>query len=239
MRKISFVKDGIYHVFNRGVEKRTIFLDESDRWRFLQGMYLFNDENSSFRLLWDLEHRKGELNFRVLKEIVRDQKTARKPLVKIMADCLMPNHYHFLLQEIKEGGISRFMHKLGVGYTNYFNKKYKRVGSLFQGTFKAVPVDQDAYLQYLLAYINVINPGQLLEPELKERGTKNFVGILKFAEEFLWSTNKEYLGTRESIVIDKGIAGEFFGTPTAYKAFIRDVLLGKKRFTGTDDLMID
>ena len=74
----------------------------------------------------------------------------KEPLVEILAFCLMPNHYHILLRQLRDGGIVKFMKKLGAGYANYFNLRYKRVGSLFQGRFKAVLVDRDEYLNYFL-----------------------------------------------------------------------------------------
>lgn len=228
MRKFKFAKGNIYHIFNRGVEKREIFHTDSDRWRFLQGMFLFNDENTSTNLLYRLEQEKGAMNFKVLKDFIAKEKTERKPLVRIMTDCLMPNHYHLLLEEIQDGGISRFMHKLGVGYTNYFNKKYERIGSLFQGTFKAVPVEKDIHLQYLLVYINVINPGQLVEPELKEKGMRDVERVISFAEAYPWTTNQEYLGERNSVIIDKGVLGGFFPEPNLYREFVSDVLAGRK-----------
>lgn len=229
MRKIKFVKDHIYHIFNRGVEKRDIFLIDADRWRFLQGLFLFNDQDNSANLLWQLEReKKGRMNFTILKEFIANNRNNRKPLVRIMADCLMPNHFHLLVQEIEDNGISRFMHKFGVGYAKYFNKKYDRVGSLFQGRFKAVPVEKELHLQYLVAYINAVNPGQLIEPELKEKGIKDVDVLMRFAREYPWSTHQEYLGTRESVIIEKGIVGEFFSSPAKYEAFVRDILLGKK-----------
>lgn len=238
MRKVKFEKGKIYHIFNRGVEKRDVFLNDSDRWRFLQGLYLFNDENSSLGLLWRLENEGMGLNFKTLKKALDQKLDNRSPLVKIMADCLMPNHYHLLLEEVKENGISRFMHKLGVGYVNYFNKKYERVGSLFQGTFKAVPIEKELYLQYLLVYINVLNPGQLIEPNLKEEGIKDIEAIMKFSEEFQWSTHQEYIGKRESIIIEKGILGELFEDSEQYREFAKDVLLSKK-ISEIDDFILE
>ena len=114
MRKIKFLKGNIYHVFNRGVEKRDIFQNDSDKWRFLQGMFLFNDEILSTNLLWSLEQKQGKVNFAVLRDFFKNQQKQKTPIVRIMADCLMPNHYHLLIEEIREGGISSFMHKLGV-----------------------------------------------------------------------------------------------------------------------------
>lgn len=237
MRKFKFEQGKIYHVFNRGVEKRDIFLSEGDRWRFLQGLYLFNDESCSSNLLYRLEQRKGKMHFGILREYVKQNAVPRKPLVKIMMDCLKSNHYHLALEEIVENGISRFMHKLGVGYTRYFNTKYERVGPLFQGAFKAVEVETDEQLMYLLAYINVINPGQELESELKFVA-QDPEGIMEFVEHYPWSTHLEYLGKRESIIADKGRAGELFATPLQYRAFVTDIIKGKKRASLPDALFL-
>lgn len=238
MRKIKFEPGGIYHIYNRGVEKRDIFLSDGDRWRFLQGLYLFNDENVSANLLFRLEQEKGKMHFGILRGYMERKGIQRKPLVRIMADCLKPNHFHLSLEEILKNGISRFMHKLGTGYTKYFNKKYERVGPLFQGAFKAVPVENDDQLRYLLVYINVINPGQELEPELKTTA-QDPEEILRFVEHYPWSTHQEYLEIRDSIIIDKGIAGEFFKTPAAYKKFVADIVKGKKKIGLSSDLTLE
>ncbi len=231
MRKVKFKKGGIYHIYNRGVEKRTIFNSEADMWRFLQGMYLFNDKNISCSVLYSIEkENKGRINFNLLKEFIDKNIEERKPLVRIMADCLMPNHYHLLLEEIQDDGISNFMHRLGTGYVNYFNKKYNRVGSLFQGRFKAVAIKNDVQLTQILSYINVVNPGELVKPGLKEEGVKNMEElkeILEFSKNYSFSTNPDYLGIRESIIIDKGIYGEFFPNSDKYKEFIKNALLGR------------
>lgn len=224
----KFYPGKIYHVFNRGVEKRDVFLSDGDRWRFLQGLYLFNDESASANLLFRLEQEKGKMHFGILRDYMKREGIQRKPLVRVMADCLKSNHFHLLLEELVENGISRFMHKLGVGYTKYFNKKYERVGPLFQGTFKAIEIQKDNQLHYILAYINVVNPGQELEPELKS-AAQDPEEILRFVEQYPWSTHPEYLGKRDSIIVDKGVAGELFGKSRDYFAFVSDVIYGKKR----------
>jgi putative transposase len=238
MRKIKFAEGGIYHVFNRGVEKRDIFLSDGDRWRFLQGLYLFNDESGSHNLLYRLEQEKGKMHFGILREFMEKKGEVRKPLVRIMADCLKPNHYHLLLQEIQENGISRFMHKLGIGYTKFFNIKHERVGSLFQGTFKAVEVTKDEQLFYVLAYINVINPGQEIEPELK-LVAQNPKEILEFAEHYPWSTHLEYLGRRDSVIVEKGVAGTLFSEPERYREFVSNIIKGKKKIYVRDGLLLE
>ena len=163
----------------------------------------------------------------------------RKPWVRIMADCLKPNHFHLLIEEIQENGISRFMQKIGTGYTGFFNKKYERVGSLFQSVFKAVEIQRDAQLYYILVYINVINPGQEIEPRLKEQGTQDVEGMLKFVEEYPWSTHQEYLGKRDSIIVEKGIEENLFSSPEQYRDFARDILLGKKGLGAMNELFLE
>ncbi len=228
MRKIKFEKGNFYHIFNRGVEKRSIFKDDSDRWRFLQGLFLFNDKKTTANLLWQMEKNRGRVTFGVLKEFFAKEKRNRESLIRIIADCLMPNHFHLLIEEIQDGGISKFMHKLGTGYAEYFNNKYNRVGGLFQGRFKAVPVEDETYLRYLLVYINVINPAKLAEPKLKETGIRNKEKIMRFVQDYPWGTHQEYIGKRESIIIEKGLLGEIFPNGQKYRQFVEDVLESKK-----------
>lgn len=225
-KKKQFTIGKIYHVYNRGVAKYSICKKEDDYWRFLQGLCLFNDKNSAANILWQLARNRGELNLKVLKDyIVKNQ---RESLVRILAYCVMGNHFHLLVEEIKDGGIVKFMQKLGTGYACYVNNKYKRVGPLFQGRFKAALVDEERYLLYLLVYINVINPGQLAQPNLKNEGIKNIPKILKAAEEYSWSSHLDYLGKRGSIIIDKGIFNEILSTPKDYQNLVENVLSDKK-----------
>ena len=151
----------------------------------------------------------------------------------------MSNHYHLLVEELQKNGISKFMHKLGTGYTMYFNKKYNHAGSLFQGTFKAVVVDRESQLDYLLVYINVINPGQFLEPNLKKEGIKNQEGIMDFAKSYLWSTNKEYLYARDSIIIDKGILGQVFPDSQSYEELVKAVLADKSKLDDIANIFLE
>ena len=188
---------------------------------------MFNDEKSTANLLWQLERSRGGVTFGVLRDFLKT-KGKQKPLVRILADCLMPNHFHLLINEIREEGISKFMHKFGIGYTGYFNRKYKRVGPLFQGAFKAALINSEEYLKYLLVYINILNPGELIEPNLKENGIKNVEKIMRFAEQYQWSTNLEYLNKRNSIIIEKDLLGKFFPGSNKYREFSKNILLNKK-----------
>src|SRR3989344_2009952 len=126
-RTFAFAPGEFYHIYNRGTDKRNIFTSRADRDRFLALLYLANQDEPV-----DLK-----LQGSTLLEIVE---RSGMPLVEIAAYCLMPNHFHLLVRELEEGGISKFMQKLTTGYTMFFNKKYERSGSLFQGRFKATHV---------------------------------------------------------------------------------------------------
>jgi REP element-mobilizing transposase RayT len=147
MRSINFVTGEYYHIYNRGVDKRNIFLDQEDIMRFFRSMQEFNVEKSIGSIYETV--RKRRFRHQVAKY---DQE-----LVKFVCYCLNPNHYHFLVEQVVDGGISKFMKKLGGGYSCYFNEKHKRSGTLFQGPFKAIHVSSDEYLLHLSAYINLNN----------------------------------------------------------------------------------
>ncbi len=130
MRKVIFTNKEYYHIYNRGVDKRVIFENKYDYVRFIESMFEFNIDKSIGSLYKKRLKNKND-------SISNLQKNCEK-LVEIIAYCLNHNHYHLLLKQVADGGISKFMHKIGTGYTNYFNEKKDRSGSLFQGSFKAV-----------------------------------------------------------------------------------------------------
>jgi len=146
MRKVQFANGEYYHLFNRGVDKREIFLDQKDLDRFLQSMSEFNTLIPIGGIYAASFHKNNSLRNLVSKT---------RKLVNFICYCLCPNHYHFILRQSTDRGIEKFMHRLGLGYTNYFNKKHRRTGSLFQGTFKANHVDSNEYLLYASAYVNL------------------------------------------------------------------------------------
>jgi len=141
-RNLEFCTDEFYHICNRGVDKRNIFLDKFDFDRFIEGMDLFNRIESIGSIY--------ENSFIKHPAIV----LPTQRLVSFIAYCINPNHYHFLLEQLVDNGIERFMHRIS-GYSRYFNHKYKRSGALFQGAFKAVRIDDNDYLLHVSAYINL------------------------------------------------------------------------------------
>lgn len=181
MRKIKFDNNSIYHICNRGVEKREIFLDDKDYYRFIHDLYEFNDqrpaENTYYRNLYETGTQRN-----------------RSLLVEILAFCLMPNHFHLLLKQLADNGISIFMNKLG-GYSTYFNKKYERIGSLFQGRFKAIRIERQEHFIYIPYYIH-LNPLDLVESEWREGRIKNLNKAVSFLYSYRWSSYLDYTGKK-------------------------------------------
>lgn len=143
MRNISFFSGCYYHIYNRGVEKRNIFLDKHDYRRFLETIDFYRKVPTPAKLS---DFRRGQIGIKKVE--------SQTEIVKIVCYCLMPNHFHLLAQQLSNNGISIFMRKMADSYTKYFNTKYKRVGSLFQGPFKAKFIEHDEYLLQLSKYIH-------------------------------------------------------------------------------------
>ncbi|MCB9810585.1 MAG: transposase [Candidatus Nomurabacteria bacterium] len=200
-RTIGFVENEFYHVYNRGVDKRTIFLDSQDYNRFTELMFL---SNSALHIsVRDIRER-----FASVYEFDRKNK-----LVSIGAYCLMPNHFHILITPMVDGGVTAFMKKLATGYSMYFNKKNNRSGSLFQGTFKAEHTDTDEYLKYLYAYIH-LNPVKLIDSTWKEEGIKDAQKSYDFCASFQYSSLQDYLGSTrpEKMILNPDSFPEYFET---------------------------
>ena len=190
MRKTEFACGEHYHIFNRGVDKRKIFLSDRDYQRFLISMELLNDERDGLMEEWrNFKKNNPKAAFSDFREL-----GSRKPLVSFVVFCANPNHYHFILRQRKQKGIERFMHKLGTSYTNYFNVKNKRKGSLFQGKFKAIYIDSNEYLLYLSAYIN----------------KNNFIHGYNKNDSWKYSSLQEYLSSEGRGLCDKKVVlGQF------------------------------
>lgn len=230
MRKEPFGLGDYVHVFNRGNRKMEIARDGSDKWRFLQTLRFFNDSSSSQNILRKLSRSKSDFDRpdSVFKMGWPPDWPEKDPLVKILCYCLMPNHFHLLLKEIRDGGISKFMQKLGTGYTNYFNIKYQEAGSLFQGGYKARVINNKNYLMYLSVYIQVMNVLELF-PGGIQVAVKNLNKALKFVQEYPFSSYADYVDLRKSFIIDKDILGEIFSKPGDYKKFVREAILFTKK----------
>jgi|SRR3989344_5935725 len=188
-KRPEFNNGGFYHVYNRGVDRRDVFLDSGDHVRFVHDLFALNDagihrhENRHFQ-----QHHNGEGETFTIRE------RKREVLVDIVAWALMPNHYHLLLRQREDAGVSRFMQKLGTGYTMYFNERYERSGVLFQGLYKVKPVEEESYLRYLVSYLHM-NPVALFDRGWKEaRQCRDPQGMLEKLRTYRWSSYQDYLG---------------------------------------------
>jgi len=224
MRKEPFTVGNYVHVYNRGNRKLTIVRDQKDKWRFIQMLRYFNDEYSPPNIFRTLQEM-WKLNF-YSRLSWPENWPEHKPLVKILAFTLMPNHFHLLLKEIREEGTAKFMQKLGTGMTNYFNTKYEEVGTLFQGSYKARMVNEDSYLRDLSVYIQVKNPFERYPGGLK-KAIKEFDKAYDFAVDDPYNSLADYAGKRNSPIIDKDVLGELFQSPSEYKKFARDGMLAR------------
>ena len=210
IRNISFVQGEYYHIYNRGNSKQKIFHDKEDYERFIGLIYACN-QNGSLRSD-ELEKDQGLLDvFRA--EII----------VRIGAYCLMPNHFHILITEVEENGISRFVQKFTTAYVMYYNKKYKRTGSLFEGKFKARHSDSDVYLKYLFSYIN-LNPVKLIQSDWKEKGIKDKEKVIKFLNDYKYSSFLDYLDVQrvQNKILDRNYFPKYFPNKESFVEEIFD-----------------
>ncbi len=209
-----------YHIYNRGVEKRNIFLNENDYWRFMTLLVIFQGKvyiPQISRVVTDVKHSMfdKELFIEILS----------KRTVELVCFCLMPNHYHFILKEIKGGGIINFMQRLGDAYTKYFNLKYKRTGHLLGGRYQSVHINKDNYLKHLSSYTH-LNPREL----------KHWMGR---EHQYPWSSFQDYVGTnRWGNFLNHSIIIEQFRNKKHYYNFVLTSEIKSKIKSGLD-LFID
>jgi len=215
----------LYHVLNRGVDKRKIFLDNRDRARFVHNLYEFNDSEAAgnaYRHFTKTPIKMMDLRGPSLA--VR----ARKKLVDIHGWCIMDNHYHLLLSERVPKGFTRFLMKLNVGYAKYFNERYSRSGTLFQGRTKRVPVVNDRHLLYILHYIH-LNPLDFSN-SAKNWRVQKIAGVkraLSHLDAYRWSSYADYCGKRNfPSLITTTFFQEVLGNyPVALRDYLKDMEL--------------
>lgn len=192
-RIFPFVNGEYYHIYNRGVEKRRIFEKNWDYSRLIKTI-------KYYQLLGPKPKLSRFLTGSVLKP------DPDKKIVEIICFCLMPNHFHFLIRQLKAGGITEFTSKLSNSYTKYYNVKYNRIGPLLQGEFKAVLIESDEQLMHISRYIH-------LNPIVSY--------LIKDLDQYIWSSYIEYT---ESIngICNKEAVLNFFKSPQAYQKFVLD-----------------
>lgn len=199
----------LLHVLSRGVEKRKIFLDEKDYFRFIHDLYEFNNKERVNNVSWNLRKHNDRVG-RYVEE-------KRQLLVDIHAFCLMPNHYHLLISARQERGISLFMNKLNAGFAKYFNFKYDRTGTLFESRYKSVTVTDNSHLLHLPYYIH-LNPLDLVTPTWRERRLDNPGKAIKFLENYRWSSYLDYTGQKNfPSVTNRSFLTEILGSVDNYR----------------------
>ena len=181
-RKLQFSIGEYYHIYNRGVDKRDVFLTEADRKRFQKLLYLANGEKPYV--------------FRLVQGQPLDKIDLGEKRVAIGAYCLMPNHFHLLVREVKEGGITAFM-----------------------------DVDRDEYLKYLFAYIH-LNPVKLIEPDWKEQGIQHPEKVRGYLEQYRFSSYEDLLGKarEEQAILSLKEFPEYFEKTSDFESFMKDWL---------------
>lgn len=193
MRIEPFLEKDVVHITKRGARGMNIFVDDADRWRFLNSLYILNDEYKSHN--WVKETRKLPLFARP------DHWPERKPITRVLAWTLMPNHIHLILQETRKGGVSKFMQRVGGSMTLRFNTKHKNQGSLFQSAYKARRVCDDDYLKYLMFYVLAKNVLEIYPGGLKA-AVSEFDNAWNWALSYPFSSLRFGLSSVESPVID-------------------------------------
>ncbi len=209
-RSETFCVGEYYHIYNRGVDKRIIFNTEQDKKRFQRCLYFCNGEEN---VIYD--DVKKQALFRIDKG---------NDLVSIGAYCLMDNHFHILVRENVEEGISKFMKKLMTSYSMYFNKLNNRTGCLFENRFKSKHVDNDRYLKYLFAYIH-LNPAKLIDKDWKNN-IQNKEKIFQHLNNYKYSSFFDYQDNlRElGVILTKKHFPEYFFSKKEHQDFILDWL---------------
>jgi len=182
-RKQKFTTSEYYHVYSRGVERRKLFMSKKDYTRFVCLLYIMNQRKSFHFGNFFKTHR--------LNDIFEEE--VEETLVDIVSYVLMPNHFHLILYEKTEGGISKFMMKLLTAYSMYFNTKYERSGPLFVRPFRSQHISGDSYFLWIFSYVH-LNPVKLIEPDFKEKGIKNIDICKNFLKFYTYSSYIDYIG---------------------------------------------
>ncbi|HBB36474.1 MAG: Transposase [Candidatus Moranbacteria bacterium GW2011_GWC1_45_18] len=220
MRKTQFSSNNFYHIYNRGVDKRNVFSDEADFFRFYVSMWLLNDSRDGIMDVW--KNYKRDNTHPAFGDFLRRELSSRQPIVNIISYCLNPNHYHFILEQVVDGGIEKFMHKIGTSYTNYFNKKNKRSGSLFQGRFKSAQIKPNALL-YISSYVNC---------------NSEIHGVAK-AENYRWCSFPDYIGKRKDKLCFKRVILSDFKSGKDYFEFAKENMKAQKQKKEDEKLLLE
>jgi putative transposase len=222
MRKTQFANYEYYHIYNRGVDKRTVFEDESDFFRFYISLILLNSEKDGLMDDWrDFRkwHPRAQLS-EFMKKCPKGDS-----VVELVAYCLNPNHYHLLLRQKKENGIKKYMHKVSTSYTNYFNAKQDRSGSLFQGRFKSSHIKSTGKLLYMSVYVSCNSEVHGISP----------------AKNYPWCSFSEYTSTisKSKLCGGKKVISDNFRNQEDFKDFAKENIKHMKERKEDERLLLE
>lgn len=210
-----YLPDSYYHLYNRGVEKGLIYRDEQDYSVFLSYLKTYLLPQREKQLLERLSN--PVLGYKEREQILRELRLKNFfNEIKLLSYCLMPNHFHFLVKQVSANSIDEFINSLGIRYVMYFNKKYKRIGPMFQDVYKAVSIESEEQLLYLTSYIhrNGYNPKLASKVD----------GFRAFRAWFVQpSSYPEYLGQRKTEWVHPEEILSFFSKTNpklSYRSFV-------------------
>lgn len=219
-RHIPITTDEIYHVFNRSIARQPIFLNQRNYHRVVDTIRFYTYLRPPVRFS---HYNRMEANQKqaFLKELTE----AKNPAVKILAFCIMPNHFHFLIKQLEENGISNLMRNFQHSYSKYFNLKNERSGSLFQSMYKLVRIETDEQLLHVSRYIH-LNPVSS--------------SLIKISElrNYPWSSFPEYMSSKY-LLTDTKIILDYFKSPVEYYRFVHDQADYQKRLDRLKHLTLE
>lgn len=201
-RKIVFANDEIYHITNRGVLRKPIFTDNRDYSRFVETLDFYRYSYPPLRFSFYQKLEKSRKN-----EFLQNLKDNHKPIVDILVYCLMPNHFHILLRQLVDKGITSFMKNTQTSYALYFNTKHKQEGHLFKSAFNAIRIENDNILLHIARYIH-LNPVSAYLIELGE------------LENYQWSSFPDYLNPQKKGFVNTSQISSHFSSVDKYKEFV-------------------
>jgi putative transposase len=204
MRNVVFANGEYYHIFNRGVERRTIFTNAREYSRACRSLGFYRFRNLPLKYSKFIV-QPVDKQLLLLNQFAKPENRQ----VSLIAYCFMPNHFHLLVQQLQENGITEFISKFSNSHTKYFNTKHERVGPLLQGVFKAVHVENETQLLHLNRYIH-LNPASAFIVQESE------------LDKYPWSSFREYIDESVKGLCDKDVILNNFPSSQAYKQFVLD-----------------
>lgn len=209
----EYIENGYYHIYTRGVEKRDIFLDKQDCVVFFHYLRLY---------LSSIEELESQNNpgARIQRFIPLNLSKE----IDLLSFSLMPNHIHLQIKQHTKDGIIKFMRRILTSYVMYFNKKYQRIGTLFQSTYKAARIESDMYLLHLSRYIH-LNP-------LKVNSAINFIDFSSYLY-YLGHKKASWVKPEEILSFFRSAKRQDLQEVSSYQSFVEDYLEDSSEILGS------